>query len=116
MQDKWGVLIHGWPSHIFCPALADPGLVMGSVKSRKLCANGYLHLSYYAIEITIHRHIIRSLAPENPEHVRSISRDAPRTRIKHAMAFVEKLRPEHLQSFRWFAAPKAWPSLAFSPR
>lgn len=80
---------------------------MDSVKPRKLCANGYLHLSYYATEIIIHRHIIRSLAPGHPDHIRSICRDAARTRLEHSMAFVEKLRPEHLQSFWWFAAPKS---------
>jgi hypothetical protein len=84
-----------------------PELGMDSVKSRKLCANGYLHLSYYATEIIIHRHIIRSLAPGHPDHIRSICRDAARTRLEHAMAFVERLRPEHLQSFWWFAAPKS---------
>lgn len=86
-----------------------PELGMDSVKSRKLCANGYLHLSYYATEVMIHRHIIRSLAPGHPDHnIRSICRDAARTRLEHAMAFVERLRPEHLQSFWWFAAPKSF--------
>lgn len=84
-----------------------PELGMDSVKPRKLCANGYLHLSYYATEIIIHRHIIRSLAPGHPDHIRSICRDAARTRLEHSMAFVEKLRPEHIQSFWWFAAPKS---------
>lgn len=82
-------------------------LGMDHVKARKLCANGYLHLSYYATEIIIHRHIIRSLTPEHPDHIRTICRDAAQTRLEHAMAFVEKLRPEHLQSFWWFAAPKS---------
>lgn len=91
-----------------------PDLGMDTVKSRKLCANGYLHLSYYATEIIIHRHIIRSLdhVPV-PDHnstnnnIRAICRDAARTRLEHAMAFVERLRPEHLQGFWWFAAPKS---------
>lgn len=84
-----------------------PDLGMDNVKARKLCSNGYLHLSYYATEIMIHRHIIRGLTPEHPEHIQTICRDAAQTRLEHAMAFVEKLRPEHLQSFWWFAAPKS---------
>ncbi|KAG6358067.1 hypothetical protein INS49_013951 [Diaporthe citri] len=85
----------------------SPDLGMDNVKARKLCSNGYLHLSYYATEIIIHRHIIRGLTPEHPEHIQTICRDAAQTRLEHAMAFVEKLRPEHLQSFWWFAAPKS---------
>lgn len=84
-----------------------PDLGMDNVKARKLCSNGYLHLSYYATEIMIHRHIIRGLTPGHPDHIQTICRDAAQTRLDHAMAFVEKLRPEHLQSFWWFAAPKS---------
>lgn len=84
-----------------------PDIGMDNVKARKLCSNGYLHLSYYATEIIIHRHIIRGLTPEHPDHIQTICRDAAQTRLEHAMAFVEKLRPEHLQSFWWFAAPKS---------
>ncbi|KAI6372277.1 hypothetical protein MCOR25_003794 [Pyricularia grisea] len=81
-------------------------LGMDDVRARKLCANGYLHLSYYATEIMIHRRVIRSLTPRHADHIRSICRNAAKTRLEHATAFVEKLRPEHLQSFWWFAAPK----------
>ncbi|TLS28362.1 hypothetical protein PpBr36_00196 [Pyricularia pennisetigena] len=81
-------------------------LRMDDVRARKLCANGYLHLSYYATEIMIHRRVIRSLTPDHADHIRAICRNAAKTRLEHATAFVEKLRPEHLQSFWWFAAPK----------
>lgn len=82
-------------------------LGMDDVRPRKLCANGYLHLSYYATEIMIHRRVIRSLAtPDRADQLRTICRNAAKTRLEHATAFVEKLRPEHLQSFWWFAAPK----------
>ncbi|KAH7324687.1 fungal-specific transcription factor domain-containing protein [Stachybotrys elegans] len=84
-----------------------PELGMDDVRTRKLCSNGYLHLSYYATEIMIHRQIVRRLGGDISEHLRSICRDAAQTRLEHAMAFVEKLRPEHLQSFWWFAAPKS---------
>lgn len=36
--------------------LAD--LRIDDVKTRKLCSNGYFHLSYFVTEIIIHRHII----------------------------------------------------------
>ncbi len=43
-----------------------PGLRMEDVKTRKLCSNGYLHLSYFATEIVVHRYIIRSLLCRDP--------------------------------------------------
>ena len=42
-------------------------LRMDDVKTRKLCSNGYLHLSYFVTEMIIHRHIIRSLTPKRPK-------------------------------------------------
>ena len=83
-----------------------PELGMDDVRTRKLCSNGYLHLSYYATEIIIHRYILRNLTPDHPDHLRTVCRNAARARLERAMAFVERLRPEHLQSFWWFAAPK----------
>ncbi len=85
-------------------------LRMEDVKTRKLCSNGYLHLSYFVTEIIIHRHIIRSLTPDTPQPLRELCREAGRARLERAINFVEALRPEHLQAFWWFASPK---SLAF---
>ncbi|KAK4214944.1 fungal-specific transcription factor domain-containing protein [Rhypophila decipiens] len=85
-------------------------LRMDHVKTRKLCSNGYLHLSYFVTEIIIHRHIIRSLTPETPNAMRDLCREAGRARLERAINFVEALRPEHLQAFWWFASPR---SLAF---
>lgn len=85
-------------------------LRMDDVKTRKLCSNGYLHLSYFVTEIIIHRHIIRSLTPETPQALRELCREAGKARLERAINFVEALRPEHLQAFWWFASPK---SLAF---
>ncbi|KAK1760258.1 transcriptional activator protein DAL81 [Echria macrotheca] len=85
-------------------------LRMDDVKTRKLCSNGYLHLSYFVTEIIIHRHIIRSLAPDTPQQIRDLCREAGKARLERAINFVEALRPEHLQAFWWFASPK---SLAF---
>ena len=85
-------------------------LRMDDVKTRKLCSNGYLHLSYFVTEIIIHRHIIRSITPETPQSMRELCREAGKARLERAINFVEALRPEHLQSFWWFASPR---SLAF---
>jgi len=85
-------------------------LRMDDVRTRKLCSNGYLHLSYFVTEIIIHRHIIRSLTPSTPDPLRELCREAGKARLERAINFVEALRPEHLQAFWWFASPK---SLAF---
>ena len=87
-------------------ASMPPGLRMDDVKTRKLCSNGYLHLSYFATEIMIHRCIISRLPPDTPPQLRALCRDAAKSRLDHAMVFVESLRPEHLQGFWWFASSK----------
>ncbi|KAK4161736.1 fungal-specific transcription factor domain-containing protein [Cladorrhinum sp. PSN259] len=78
-----------------------------SLPTGKLCSNGYLHLSYFVTEIIIHRHIIRALSPSTPLPILHLCRDAGRARLERAIAFVDALRPEHLQAFWWFAAPKS---------
>jgi hypothetical protein len=85
-----------------------PGLQMNDLKSRKLCSNGYLHLSYFTTEIMIQRQVVRALHANAtpPPALESLCRGAARTRLEHAMTFVESLRPEHLQGFWWFATPK----------
>ncbi|OAA65556.1 Transcription factor [Niveomyces insectorum RCEF 264] len=86
-------------------------LRMEDVKTRKLCSNGYLHLSYFVTEIMIYRCIVRSLArqrpPEQPPALLDLCREAAKARLLHVMRFVENLRPEHLQSFWWFASAKS---------
>ena len=67
--------------------------------------SGYLHLGYYAVEITLHRRIIRSLSFVDDPSLRVICRQAAQARLKSAMDFVQGLRPEHLQSF-WYCASK----------
>ncbi|KAK4195544.1 fungal-specific transcription factor domain-containing protein [Triangularia verruculosa] len=80
-------------------------LRMHNVKTRKLCSNGYLHLSYFVTEIIIHRHIVGNLDAA-PLPLLTLCRDAGRARLERAIAFVDGLKPEHLQAFWWFAAPK----------
>lgn len=84
-----------------------PGMRMDDVKPRKLCSNGNLHLAYFVTEIMIYRFIMRRLTPDTPASLRAICREAGKVRLDRAVRFVETLRPEHLQAFWWFAAPKS---------
>jgi hypothetical protein len=65
---------------------------------------GYLHLAYFATEITLHRRIVQSLAPDHDAYGFFMIRNAAKTRLISAMDFVNRLRPEHLQSFWYFAS------------
>ncbi|KAK5172154.1 Fungal specific transcription factor [Saxophila tyrrhenica] len=71
----------------------------------QLCSVGYLHLGYFATEISIHRRIVQSLDPAtaNP-YMLYICRSAAKTRLISAMDFVNRLRPEHLDAFWYFAS------------
>jgi hypothetical protein len=81
-----------------------PSLLMGETKARKLSSIGYLHLAYFVAEITLHRAIIRShCVVGTPEELRSITRAAAKARFTSAVSFVKQLKPEHLQSFWYFA-------------
>lgn len=80
-----------------------PQLSMSVSRPRKLSSNGYLHLAYFATEITLHRRIIRSLNSKSPPMLLKICREAARQRLIAAMDFVRNLRPEHLQAF-WYSS------------
>ena len=84
---------------------AMPGcLDIGHVKVRKLSSSGYLHLAYWATEITLHRCITRTLPSCSDPHLVSICYAAALARSKSAMDFVKSLRPEHWQGFWYFAS------------
>ena len=74
------------------------------VKVRKLSSNGYLHLAYWATEITLHRCIARTLPFCSDPHLVSVCYSAASARLKSAMDFVKTLKPEHWQSFWYFAS------------
>lgn len=80
-------------------------LRMENVKMRKLNSSGYLHLAYYAVEMTLHRRIVRSLAHERNASLVNICRTAAQARLTSATKFVSGLRPEFLQSF-WHSSSK----------
>ncbi|RAR14557.1 nitrogen regulatory protein otam [Stemphylium lycopersici] len=81
-----------------------PTLKMQDIAARKLSSVGYLHLGYFAVEMTLHRRIIRSLSLADDQELRLICRQAAQTRLTSAMNFVQSLRPEHHQSFWYFAS------------
>ncbi|ORY15030.1 fungal-specific transcription factor domain-domain-containing protein [Clohesyomyces aquaticus] len=66
---------------------------------------GYLHLAYFATEITLHRRFVQSLdgTTASSEVVYNL-RTAAKTRLIRAMDFVNRLKPEHLQGFWYFAS------------
>lgn len=66
---------------------------------------GYLHLAYFATEITLHRRIVQSLDSTSPDsYGLFMCRNAAKTRLISAMDLVNRLKPEHLQSFWYFAS------------
>ena len=74
------------------------------IKLRKLSSSGYLHLAYWATEISLHRCIIRTLATCTNRELVGICQQAALARSKSAMEFVKNLKPEHWQSFWYFAS------------
>jgi hypothetical protein len=78
----------------------------------KLSSTGFLHLAYFATEITLHRRIIRSLSipastdakPTLDPYILHICRSAAKTRLISAMDFVNRLTASHLRSFWYFAS------------
>jgi hypothetical protein len=84
----------------------------------RLSSIGFLHLAYFATEITLHRRIIRSLSaaitpssPTSPNakpaldpYIVHICRSAAKTRLISAMDFVNRLTSSHLRSFWYFAS------------
>ena len=79
-------------------------LRMDATKVGKLSSVGYLHLAYFATEITLHRRIIRSLSSNTDPYLIQICRSAAKARLISAMDFFNRLKPEHLQSFWYFAS------------
>ena len=79
-------------------------LRMDATPTGKLSSVGYLHLAYFATEITLHRRVIRSLSAHTHPHLIQICRSAAKARLISAMDFFNRLKPEHLQSFWYFAS------------
>ncbi|KAH8205345.1 hypothetical protein TruAng_000424 [Truncatella angustata] len=94
-----------WYSSI--PAVIRMDNSLSSMVSGRLSSIGYLHLAYYATEITLHRRIIRSLAADETAvdfYLMQICRSAAKARLISAMDFVNRLTPNHLSAFWYFAS------------
>lgn len=87
-------------------------LQMTSVQPRKLCPNGYLQLSYFATELTLHRKIITTIHQMSgankpvPKELVGVCRAAAKTRLLASIEFVRDLKPEHIHSF-WHSSSSA---------
>ncbi|QWU88127.1 hypothetical protein CA3LBN_002392 [Candidozyma haemuli] len=87
-------------------------LQMTSVQPRKLCPNGYLQLSYFATELTLHRKIITTMHEMTvnnkpvPKELVDVCRTAAKTRLLASIEFVRDLKPEHIHSF-WHSSSSA---------
>ncbi|KAI3396199.1 hypothetical protein diail_337 [Diaporthe ilicicola] len=101
---------------------------VANANSSRLSSIGYLHLAYFATEITLHRRIVRSLAQTHPgpspgdsgrggppgtasssasssdSYILHICRNAAKARLISAMDFVNRLTPAHLRAFWYFAS------------
>ena len=78
---------------------------MDSFTPGALSSTGYLHLGYFATEISIHRRIVQSLDPATADpYMLYICRSAAKTRLISAMDFANRLRPEHLDAFWYFSS------------
>ncbi|PQE31034.1 fungal specific transcription factor domain-containing protein [Rutstroemia sp. NJR-2017a WRK4] len=103
---------------------APPPPSSPSSPKERLSSTGFLHLAYFATEITLHRRIIRSLtpspssssstthiktetptpAPQVEPYIHHICRSAAKTRLISAMDFVNRLTTSHLRAFWYFAS------------
>ena len=79
-------------------------LGMEHVKARKLSSAGSLHLAYWATELSLHRCIIRTLDSCADTQLSRICQHAALIRVNSAMKCVERLKPEHWQSFWYYAS------------
>ncbi|KAI1810334.1 fungal-specific transcription factor domain-containing protein [Poronia punctata] len=85
----------------------DNSFLGSSSSSGRLSSIGYLHLAYFATEITLHRRIIRALASDSQTvdpYLEHICRSAAKARLISAMDFVNRLTPQHLRAFWYFAS------------
>lgn len=100
-----------WYSGLPANLRMDSATIITNSTSR-LSSIGFLHLAYFATEITLHRRIIRSLShpphvdvkPTLDPYIIHICRSAAKTRLISAMDFVNRLTTSHLRSFWYFAS------------
>ncbi|KAI1434247.1 nitrogen regulatory protein [Xylaria sp. CBS 124048] len=97
-----------WYSALPAAVRMDSSFLGSPVSSNnRLSSIGYLHLGYFATEITLHRRIIRALASDLQDidpYLEHICRSAAKARLISAMDFVNRLTPQHLRAFWYFAS------------
>ncbi|KAJ6437793.1 nitrogen regulatory protein OTam [Purpureocillium lavendulum] len=97
----------GLPATLRLESYSSSSYSPSRTTSSRLSSIGYLHLAYFATEITLHRRIIRSLTSNTSSvdpYVQHICRSAAKARLISAMDFVNRLTPSHLSSFWYFAS------------
>ncbi|CAI6097885.1 hypothetical protein V2G26_009101 [Clonostachys chloroleuca] len=103
LKDWYGNL----PNSIRLESSSSTYSTSSQINSNRFSSIGYLHLAYFAAEITLHRRIIRSLAASGAvvdPYVQHICRSAAKARLISAMDFVNRMGPSHLRSFWYFAS------------
>ncbi|KAI2636762.1 nitrogen regulatory protein [Xylaria nigripes] len=96
-----------WYAALPAAVRMDSSFLGNPVISNRLSSIGYLHLAYFATEITLHRRIIRALASDSQAidpYLEHICRSAAKARLISAMDFVNRLTPQHLRAFWYFAS------------
>jgi hypothetical protein len=96
-----------WYSSLPATMRMDSTYSTSNASANRLSSIGYLHLAYFATEITLHRRIIRSLASTSSSvdpYIQHICRSAAKARLISAMDFVNRLTPSHLRAFWYFAS------------
>jgi len=98
-----------WHSGLPLSIRMDSTFQSSSTAPTRLSSIGYLHLAYFAAEITLHRRIIRSIdsaaGGRNVDpYIQHICRSAAKARLISAMDFVNRLTPSHLRAFWYFAS------------
>lgn len=78
-------------------------LQLQSSKMRELCANGALHLAHAAVEIALHRALVRIMTPDTPGSLHEVLRSTARAKMQSAIELLGSLRPEHTAAF-WGSA------------
>ncbi|KAF4471047.1 hypothetical protein FALBO_2046 [Fusarium albosuccineum] len=78
-------------------------LQLQSTKLRELCSNGALHLAHAAVEIALHRALVRIMTPDTPGSLYEVLRSTARAKLQSAIELLGSLRPEHTAAF-WGSA------------
>lgn len=75
-------------------------LALDRIHFRRLSANASLHLAHAAVEVALHRALLRLLAPGmQPSDLVTAVRATAKARVQAAVAMLASLQPEHTAAF-----------------